>query len=131
MHGYFLVNDNLSVNYCCIYCNTILLLKFTLVYRQAAIVIDDANHVTKTWGAANSRVFDALAAGCLVITNSGFPLKALIVPTLQRGNRLDPPPYDFWRSMPQVIDSYGMPFCHDLKTEGDLNGYPAWERYKY
>lgn len=40
------------------------------VYRQAAIVIDDANHVTKTWGAANSRVFDALAAGCLVITNS-------------------------------------------------------------
>ncbi len=40
------------------------------VYRQAAIVIDDANHVTKAWGAANSRVFDALAAGCLVITNS-------------------------------------------------------------
>lgn len=40
------------------------------VYRQAAIVIDDANHVTKEWGAANSRVFDALAAGCLVITNS-------------------------------------------------------------
>lgn len=40
------------------------------VYQQAAIVIDDANHVTKAWGAANSRVFDALAAGCLVITNS-------------------------------------------------------------
>jgi hypothetical protein len=40
------------------------------VYQRAAIVIDDANHVTKTWGAANSRVFDALAAGCLVITNS-------------------------------------------------------------
>ena len=40
------------------------------VYREAAIVIDDANHVTKEWGAANSRVFDALAAGCLVITNS-------------------------------------------------------------
>ncbi|PVE05539.1 glycosyltransferase [Limnohabitans sp. Rim28] len=40
------------------------------VYRNAVIVIDDANHVTKEWGAANSRVFDALAAGCLVITNS-------------------------------------------------------------
>jgi hypothetical protein len=39
-------------------------------YRDAAVVIDDANHVTKAWGAANSRVFDALAAGCLVITNS-------------------------------------------------------------
>jgi GT2 family glycosyltransferase len=34
------------------------------------LFIDDANHVTKEWGAANSRVFDALAAGCLVITNS-------------------------------------------------------------
>ncbi|WP_297361282.1 glycosyltransferase [Thauera sp.] len=40
------------------------------IYRQAAIVIDDANHVTKDWAAANSRVFDALAAGCLVISNS-------------------------------------------------------------
>jgi hypothetical protein len=40
------------------------------IYKQAAIVIDDANHVTKFWGATNSRVFDALASGCLVITNS-------------------------------------------------------------
>lgn len=40
------------------------------VYAQAHIVIDDGNHVTKHWGAANSRVFDALAAGCLVITNA-------------------------------------------------------------
>lgn len=40
------------------------------IYQQALIVIDDANHVTKAWGAANSRVFDALASGCLVITNS-------------------------------------------------------------
>lgn len=40
------------------------------IYSRSTIVIDDANHVTKAWGAANSRVFDALAAGCLVITNS-------------------------------------------------------------
>lgn len=40
------------------------------LYQQSLLVLDDANHVTKTWGAANSRVFDALAAGCLVITNS-------------------------------------------------------------
>ena len=40
------------------------------IYYQSRNVIDDANHVIKTWGAANSRVFDALAAGCLVITNS-------------------------------------------------------------
>lgn len=40
------------------------------IYAQSYLVIDDANHQTKAWGAANSRVFDALAAGCLVITNS-------------------------------------------------------------
>ena len=33
------------------------------------IVIDDANHVTAPWGSVNSRVFDALAAGALVISN--------------------------------------------------------------
>jgi len=41
-----------------------------IVYAGTRLVIDDANHQTKAWGAANSRVFDALAAGCLVITNS-------------------------------------------------------------
>ena len=40
------------------------------LYQQSLLVVDAANHVTKTWGAANSRVFDALAAGCLVISNS-------------------------------------------------------------
>ena len=40
-----------------------------LVYANTKIVIDDANHVTKPYGSVNSRVFDALAAGALVITN--------------------------------------------------------------
>ncbi len=40
------------------------------VYASSKIVIDDANHTTIAWGGANSRVFDALAAGCLVFTNS-------------------------------------------------------------
>jgi spore maturation protein CgeB len=40
------------------------------IYRRARVVIDDANYVTKDWGAANSRVFDAISAGALVITNS-------------------------------------------------------------
>jgi len=40
------------------------------LYQQSLLVVDAANHVTKTWGAANSRVFDALAAGFLVISNS-------------------------------------------------------------
>ncbi len=39
------------------------------IYENTKIVIDDANHVTKAFGAVNSRVFDALAAGDLVLTN--------------------------------------------------------------
>ncbi|MDJ0633115.1 MAG: glycosyltransferase [Xenococcaceae cyanobacterium MO_188.B29] len=39
------------------------------IYASTKIVIDDANHVTKPWGSVNSRVFDALASGALVITN--------------------------------------------------------------
>lgn len=39
------------------------------IYQNTKIVIDDANHVTKEYGAVNSRVFDALAAGVLVMTN--------------------------------------------------------------
>lgn len=39
------------------------------VYRRVKIVVDDANHVTAPWGSVNSRVFDALSSGALVITN--------------------------------------------------------------
>ncbi len=39
------------------------------VYASARVVIDDANHTIKPWGSVNSRVFDALAAGALVLTN--------------------------------------------------------------
>eukprot|EP01038_Epipyxis_sp_PR26KG_P010841 gene10841-14552_t len=39
------------------------------IYRSVKIVIDDANHVTAPWGSVNSRVFDALASGALVISN--------------------------------------------------------------
>lgn len=40
------------------------------VYAHTRIIIDDSNHVTKPWGSLNSRVYDALAAGVLVITNN-------------------------------------------------------------
>lgn len=40
------------------------------VYASTELVIDDANRVTKEWGSVNSRVYDALASGVLVITNS-------------------------------------------------------------
>ena len=39
-------------------------------YRHTRIVLDDATPSTKETGAVNSRVYDALAAGCLVLTNN-------------------------------------------------------------
>jgi O-antigen biosynthesis protein len=46
------------------------------VYASAPIVIDDANPSARAWGGTNSRVFDALAAGCLVISNSAASSEA-------------------------------------------------------
>lgn len=43
--------------------------KMPNVYASTKIVIDDANIATKDWGSCNSRVFDAIAGGCLLITN--------------------------------------------------------------
>ncbi len=40
------------------------------VYHRSRIVVDDANATTKRWGSPNSRVFDAIAAGAVVLTNS-------------------------------------------------------------
>ncbi len=40
-----------------------------IIYRSTKIVVDDANTATKEWGSVNSRVFDALASGALVVTN--------------------------------------------------------------
>ena len=40
------------------------------VYASTRIVIDDSNHTTLKWGSLNSRVFDALASGALVLTNN-------------------------------------------------------------
>lgn len=39
------------------------------VYACTRVLIDDANSVTKAYGSVNARVFDALAAGVLVVTN--------------------------------------------------------------
>ncbi|MGV6818334.1 MAG: glycosyltransferase family protein [Thiotrichales bacterium] len=43
--------------------------KLPEVYASTKIVIDDANRVTKPFGAVNSRVFDAISAGCLILSN--------------------------------------------------------------
>ncbi len=41
-----------------------------LVYNHTRVVLDDATPSTKETGAMNSRVYDAIAAGCLVLTNN-------------------------------------------------------------
>jgi len=43
--------------------------KMPILYNSTKIVLDDANRVTKPYGSVNSRVFDALATGTLVLTN--------------------------------------------------------------
>ena len=43
-----------------------------LVYASTKIVIDDVNRGAKNFGSINSRVFDALATGALVITNGAI-----------------------------------------------------------
>ncbi len=47
------------------------------VYASTKLLIDDANHVTKPWGSVNSRVFDAIAAGKLAITNGDIGAQEL------------------------------------------------------
>jgi O-antigen biosynthesis protein len=42
------------------------------VYASTKIIIDDANSVTKEWGSVNSRVFDAISANRLVVTNGAL-----------------------------------------------------------
>lgn len=39
------------------------------VYASTKIVVDDANRATKVYGSVNSRVYDALSSGALVLTN--------------------------------------------------------------
>ena len=43
--------------------------KLPQVYSSAKLVIDDAGHTTRPYGSVNSRVFDALATGTLVVSS--------------------------------------------------------------
>lgn len=62
------------------------------VYASTKIVIDDANHVTKPWGSVNSRVFDGLSAGALVVTNGVHGSQELFdgtLPTYESSEELE------------------------------------------
>ncbi len=68
------------------------------VYASTKIVIDDANHATKKWGSINSRVFDAIAAGALVVTNGNLGSKEVFEGLL--------PTYDSPESLEQLIREF-------------------------
>ena len=68
------------------------------IYNQSRLLVDDANSVTKEWGSVNSRVFDALASGTLVVTNSVTASAELF------DNRL--PVYDSPDSLREVLKRY-------------------------
>jgi len=68
------------------------------IYNQSRILIDDANNVTKEWGSVNSRVFDALASGTLVITNSATGSAEVFKGHL--------PVYDSPESLRDILKSY-------------------------
>jgi tetratricopeptide (TPR) repeat protein/GT2 family glycosyltransferase/spore maturation protein CgeB len=68
------------------------------VYASTKIVVDDANSVTKQWGSTNSRVFDALMAGALVVTNGELGNEATF------GGLL--PTYNSRESLESVLNKY-------------------------
>jgi len=63
------------------------------LYAASKIVVDDSNHVTTPWGALNSRIFDALASGALVVTNNVIGAEELFrdakLPTYKSGRELE------------------------------------------
>ena len=62
------------------------------IYASTKIVIDDANRVTKPFGSVNSRVFDALASGVLILTNGVLGAELTfnkMVPTFTSEEELD------------------------------------------
>ena len=68
------------------------------VYNQSRLLVDDANTATKKWGSMNSRIFDALAAGTLVITNNVLGSEELFE------NRL--PTYDSPQALQGILRNY-------------------------
>lgn len=63
------------------------------IYARSKIVIDDGAVSTKHWASVNSRVFDALASGCLVITNAKEAVSEFLpecdIPTYSSESELD------------------------------------------
>eukprot|EP01040_Poterioochromonas_malhamensis_P018079 gene18079-20997_t len=74
-------------------------------YKVVKIVVDDANHVTGPWGSVNSRVFDALAAGALVVSNGAFGIYELFGEALEEAD-LPMPLYTSGQELAATIDFF-------------------------
>ena len=68
------------------------------VYAGTKLLVDDANHVTRPWASVNSRVFDGIAAGAMVISNGESGAKELF------GDKL--PTYDSVEQLQSLIETY-------------------------
>ncbi|MFK8020919.1 MAG: glycosyltransferase [Pseudomonadales bacterium] len=68
------------------------------VYAGTKLLVDDANHVTRPWASVNSRVFDGIAAGAMVISNGESGAKELF------GDKL--PTYDSVEQLESLIEKY-------------------------
>lgn len=102
------------------------------VYANTKIVIDDAASSTNQWASVNSRVFDALAAGCLVITN-GVP-GAQELEGLAKHN-LSLPHYDSVETLEELLKLYlgneqlRLDKCKELQQQA-LQGHSYKNRAK-
>lgn len=74
-------------------------------YKYVQIVIDDANHATFPWGSTNSRVFDALASGALVISNGYIGMTEIFGPAVA-AKGLTLPIYRSGQHLGQLLDYY-------------------------
>ncbi len=88
----------------------------TQSYKYVKIVVDDSNHVTAPWGSVNSRVFDALASGAMVISNGEIGLSELFGPAL-RENSLQLPLYSTGKDLATALNFY---LSHDDVREKTL-----------
>ncbi|MBI4813208.1 MAG: glycosyltransferase [Methanobacterium sp.] len=80
------------------------------VYRSTKIVVDDANRVTKEYGSVNSRVFDAIASGVLVVTNGDLGAEETFKGIL--------PVYKSKEELKELLDCY---LSHEEERKSKIN----------
>jgi hypothetical protein len=74
-------------------------------YKYVKVVIDDANHVTKPFGSTNSRVFDAVVSGAMVVSNGWHGMEEVFGAALQkRGLKL--PVYSSISELYELLSYY-------------------------